>query len=138
MLRRIAAAVALLFAAATPGSAGERGPVVVELFTSQGCNSCPPADALLADLAKRKDVLPLSFHVDYWDYLGWKDPHASRANTERQRAYSRALTRRRSRSLTAAFAWAPVRRPRRPRSGSPISASRSPTTCRAARTPGDG
>src|SRR6185436_2173571 len=91
MLRRIAAAVALLFLAAAPGAAGERGPVVVELFTSQGCNSCPPADALLADLAKRKDVLALAFHVDYWDYLGWKDPYASRANTERQRAYSRAL-----------------------------------------------
>jgi hypothetical protein len=91
MLRRIAAAVALLLAAAAPVVAGERRPVVVELFTSQGCNSCPPADALLAELAKREDVLPLAFHVDYWDYLGWKDPHASRANTERQRSYSRAL-----------------------------------------------
>ena len=48
-------------------------PVVVELFTSQGCNSCPPADALLGELAGRDDVLLLSFHVTYWDRLGWPD-----------------------------------------------------------------
>ena len=95
-LRRFAAVVALALvvpslAALLPAAAAERSPVVVELFTSQGCNSCPPADALLAELAKRPDVLPLSFHVDYWDYLGWKDPFASKANTERQRAYVRSL-----------------------------------------------
>src|SRR5262249_1393689 len=66
-------------------------PVVVELFTSQGCNSCPPADALLGKLARRKDVLPLAFHVDYWDYIGWKDPFASKEGTERQYNYGRAL-----------------------------------------------
>lgn len=64
---------------------------VVELFTSQGCSSCPPADALLGELAKRPDVLALSEHVDYWDYLGWHDPFASHENTRRQRAYSRHL-----------------------------------------------
>jgi hypothetical protein len=63
--------------------------VVVELYTSQGCNSCPPADALLGRLAKRKDVLALSFHVDYWDYLGWKDTFALHAATTRQREYAR-------------------------------------------------
>ena len=52
------------------------GPVVVELFTSQGCSSCPPADAFLADLARRGDVLALSFHVTYWNNLGWADPYA--------------------------------------------------------------
>ena len=61
-------------------------PVVVELFTSQGCSSCPPADALLGKLSKRKDVLPLAFHVDYWDYIGWKDQFADPAYVGRQRA----------------------------------------------------
>src|SRR5262249_28092235 len=55
-----------------------RSPIVVELFTSQGCNTCPPADAFLAELAARPDLLALSFHVDYWDYIGWKDPFAQR------------------------------------------------------------
>jgi hypothetical protein len=72
-------------------SARAQAPVLVELFTSQGCNSCPPADAYLGDLAKRKDVVALAFHVDYWDQLGWKDPFAQKAWTERQRAYSGAL-----------------------------------------------
>jgi len=66
-------------------------PVVLELFTSQGCSSCQPADALLGKLAKRRDVLPLAFHVDYWDYIGWKDPFASPEATERQYDYRRAL-----------------------------------------------
>lgn len=64
--------------------------VVVELFTSQGCSSCPPADALLGELATRADVLPLAFHVDYWDYIGWKDIFGDPANTERQRRYAAA------------------------------------------------
>jgi hypothetical protein len=66
-------------------------PVVVELFTSQGCSSCPPADALLGKLAQRRDVLALAFHVDYWDYIGWKDPYATRETTDRQYAYGHAL-----------------------------------------------
>jgi hypothetical protein len=65
-------------------------PVVVELFTSQGCSSCPPADALLAELAKRDDVLALALHVDYWDYIGWKDIFADPKFTLRQRGYARA------------------------------------------------
>ncbi len=88
-LRMVAAvAVALLFAITTPrAEAGERL-VLVELFTAQGCPICPQADAFLVELAKRPDVLALSFHVDYWDYIGWKDPFADPANTRRQQNYA--------------------------------------------------
>lgn len=65
-------------------------PVVVELFTSQGCSSCPPADVLLEKYAARADVIALAYHVDYWDYLGWKDVFASPEFTQRQRNYARA------------------------------------------------
>ena len=75
------------------GKAGDQ-PVVVELFTSQGCSSCPPADAHLAKLTERSDVLPLAFHVDYWDRLGWADTFATRAFTERQYAYARTFNNR--------------------------------------------
>lgn len=64
---------------------------VVELFTSQGCSSCPPADGLLGDLAERPELLALSEHIDYWDYLGWHDPFALADNTRRQRKYARRL-----------------------------------------------
>jgi hypothetical protein len=73
------------------GARAEPAPTVVELFTSQGCSSCPPADALLADLAKRPDVVALGFHVDYWDRLGWRDPFATRWATQRQEAYRDAF-----------------------------------------------
>lgn len=77
---------AVSLAPAVAGTA-ER-PVVVELFTSQGCSSCPPANAYLNELSQdRRDVLPLAFHVTYWDRLGWKDPFSLEAATERQDRY---------------------------------------------------
>ncbi len=68
--------------------------VVVELFTSQGCSSCPPADQLLAEMGKLDYILPLALHVDYWDYIGWKDRFAQPEFTARQKAYARAQGRR--------------------------------------------
>src|SRR5712691_6245419 len=74
-------------------AAGEPRPAVVELFTSQGCSSCPPADALLGELARRSGVLALGFHISYWDRLGWKDPLSRPNSTERQRLYAKRLSR---------------------------------------------
>jgi hypothetical protein len=73
--------------------AADAGPQrsVVELFTSQGCSSCPPADALVGRLAADASVLALSFHVNYWDALGWKDAFSSQESTDRQYAYAQAL-----------------------------------------------
>ena len=75
------------------GSAGtlqaQEYPVVVELYTSQGCSSCPPADEMVEALLMMPDVIPLALHVDYWDYIGWPDQFADPAYTERQRNYAR-------------------------------------------------
>ncbi len=87
-----ALAVSACSLAAGPALAGDtaiRG--VVELFTSQGCSSCPPADKVLSALAERDDVVALGYHVDYWDYLGWKDSLGSPDNTARQYAYRQSL-----------------------------------------------
>ena len=78
---------------APPAGRADTQPVnhVLELFTSQGCVSCPPADAILTKLSRRPDVLALAYHVDYWDYIGWRDTFGSPENTERQRDYAKTF-----------------------------------------------
>jgi hypothetical protein len=92
-MRRLLGTVlaALIGAAGVPATAGDA--VVVELYTSQGCSSCPPADRLLAELAEMEDVIALALHVDYWDYIGWKDELARPEHTARQKGYARAAGR---------------------------------------------
>jgi len=85
------ATVSLIAGSTAGGSsvfAAKTAPIVVELFTSQGCSSCPPADKLLGELSKQKNIIPLSFNVDYWDYLGWRDTLGSSKHTKRQQAYA--------------------------------------------------
>jgi hypothetical protein len=90
------AIAAVFFGSAVPWSSAiaedsTRSPIVVELFTSQGCSSCPPADVVLGELRERADILPLSFHVTYWDRLGWPDTFGLEASTQRQRSYAASL-----------------------------------------------
>ena len=88
MSLRLIAPLALAAALAPVAGLAADRPVVVELFTSQGCSSCPPANAYLNELVRdRSDVLALAFHVTYWDRLGWKDPFSMEAATERQDRY---------------------------------------------------
>ena len=94
----VAAMLAIAAASFTPVNAegwttgiDSAPPIVVELFTSQGCASCPPADVVLGELKSRQDVLPLSFHVTYWDRLGWPDTFGLEASTTRQRSYADLL-----------------------------------------------
>src|ERR1700759_1239679 len=92
MSLRLIAPLALAAALTPVAAVAADRPVVVELFTSQGCSSCPPANAYLNDLVRdRSDVLALAFHVTYWDRLGWKDPFSIEAATERQDRYGHRL-----------------------------------------------
>lgn len=94
-MRALALAVIILAASAgTATSRDTRSIVVVELFTSQGCRACRTAESLVGELAQHEDVLALSLHVDYWDYIGWNDVFARRAYSERQHRYSVALRQR--------------------------------------------
>src|SRR5688572_32153256 len=95
MPMRFAALVLFLIATQTGAQCvAESGPgtaALVELYTSEGCSSCPPADRWLASLGERHptgNVVPLALHVDYWDYIGWKDPYAKREFSLRQRKFS--------------------------------------------------
>jgi len=90
-MRRFALASLAALAGAPAMAADVSHPTVVELFQSQGCSSCPPANASLIEFVKRPDVLALNFSVDYWDRLGWKDTFDSPAYTARQYAYARSL-----------------------------------------------
>lgn len=92
-IARPAAALVLIAASLFPlaASAGEiktSAKAVIELFTSQGCSSCPPADQLLTELSGTPEVIALSYHVDYWDYAGWPDTLGHEANTQLQRNYA--------------------------------------------------
>jgi len=90
MTLRIPVFVGLVLGLFTATASAAERPIVVELFTSQGCSSCPPANAFLNEMSKeRSDVLPLAFHVTYWDRLGWKDPFSLGAATDRQGVYGR-------------------------------------------------
>lgn len=89
-MKRALFSIALSLFAASAAIAENTNPVVVELYTSQGCSSCPPADALMQKLAEREDVLGLALHVDYWDYIGWKDEYAKPSHTTRQQGYAHA------------------------------------------------
>jgi len=90
--RALGALVLLLALLPAPGGQAEtlrlQPKAVVELFTSQGCSSCPPADARLTELSGRKDVIALAYHVDYWDYIGWRDSFAAPSYSEHQRDYA--------------------------------------------------
>ena len=81
----------LLLMSCAAGEARTAEPVVLELFTSQGCSSCPPADALLSELARDRSVIALAYHVDYWNHLGWRDPFSSAQWSRRQQQYAHLL-----------------------------------------------
>ena len=86
----LTAAVTGVALCAASQAGAQTSPVVLELYTSQGCSSCPAADALLDQLADDPSLLPLALHVDYWDYIGWADTFAHPHYTDRQKAYARA------------------------------------------------
>ncbi|WP_116597083.1 DUF1223 domain-containing protein [Primorskyibacter marinus] len=87
-MRKLVGWITTIWITLAGAAAAQNHPVVVELFTSQGCSSCPPADQLLGELARRDDVIALALHVDYWDYIGWKDVFAQAGFTKRQKAYA--------------------------------------------------
>lgn len=91
MMRHLVSAACGLWIGLSGAASAQNQPVLVELYTSQGCSSCPPADALMAQLVADPNVIALSLHVDYWDYIGWKDTFGNPAFTKRQKAYAHAI-----------------------------------------------
>ena len=89
-MRHLVSATFGLWIGVSGAAVAQTSPVVVELYTSQGCSSCPPADEFMLELVKSPDVIALSLHVDYWDYIGWRDTFASPQFTQRQKAYAKA------------------------------------------------
>lgn len=87
-MNRILGIAAAVWTGLAVQATAEQYPVVVELYTSQGCSSCPPADEILKELGIRDDVIAIALHVDYWDYIGWKDAFGHPAHAKRQRAYA--------------------------------------------------
>jgi hypothetical protein len=87
----MAATLVLMLSAAAAANAASGRPAIVELYTSEGCSSCPPAEKLIEGLVSRPDVLPLAFHVDYWDSLGWRDRFSMKEATARQQDFASAL-----------------------------------------------
>ncbi|MCP5086199.1 MAG: DUF1223 domain-containing protein [Rhodobacteraceae bacterium] len=98
-MRKILASMTLALMGWASTVSAQSSVVVVELYTSQGCSSCPPADEILTDIADRDDIIALGLHVDYWDYLGWKDKLAQHSFTERQARYN-AIMKSRHRLVT--------------------------------------
>jgi len=90
MSPRVALSLAVIVSALSTGAVHAAPRAVIELFTSQGCSSCPPADQLAGELARDPSILVMSLPIDYWDYLGWKDTLALPGHTNRQRAYAQA------------------------------------------------
>ena len=90
-MTRIFAIGLFFFTALTSAVLADKRPVVVELFTSQGCSSCPPADRLLRELSEEDGIIALALHVDYWDYIGWEDKFALPQFTKRQKYYAHAM-----------------------------------------------
>jgi hypothetical protein len=93
LLRSVVVAVSFALALGSPTGAGEvrqGARAVLELFTSQGCSSCPAADALLTELGRDPGVIALAYHIDYWDYIGWPDTFGTEANSDRQRDYAQS------------------------------------------------
>lgn len=93
LFRQILCGITFSLALILPAAAGElklAPKAVLELFTSQGCSSCPKADAMIDEMSKREDIIVLAYHVDYWDYIGWEDTFGSPENSQRQRDYAAA------------------------------------------------
>ena len=90
-MRHLVSGAFWLWIGVSGAAMAQTSPVVVELYTSQGCSSCPPADEFMHSLAQSPDVIALSLHVDYWDYIGWRDTFANPQFTQRQKAYAKAV-----------------------------------------------